>query len=99
MELQMNNCSQCGQPLIEKESRCPHCNSLNSKIDDILAKEADEIERKSFKGQLKTIYQAENRKQALLAHIKRHKQSLTLKQLFTLFVIFAFIFAMSYVVI
>ncbi len=91
----MYNCSNCHQAITNVESRCPHCGSLNSKIDDILAKEAAEREKNSFKGQLKSIIQADDRKQAFLERLQGVKQSLTKEILFTLFVIFAFIFTMT----
>lgn len=95
----MNTCSQCSQPQEDLKSRCQHCGSLNQKIDDILAKEAAEAEKKSFKGKLKTILNADNKTKALFIQLHTAKQSLTKQAWFTLFVIFMFIFAMTYAVI
>jgi len=95
----MNNCSQCGQTIGSINSRCPHCNSLNSKIDNILATEAAEAEKRSLKGKLKSILQAENKKQAFLFQISTAKQSLTKESLFILLIVFAFIFSMTFAVI
>jgi len=95
----MNNCSKCGQALPESEARCPHCKSLNSKIDNILAREAAAAEKLTLKGKIRTITHSTNKKQALLSEITTLKQGLTPKSIFTLFVIFVFIFAMSYIVI
>ena len=92
----MNTCSQCGQPLEDLNTRCHHCGSLNSKIDDILAKEAAEAEKNSLKGKLKTILHADNKTAALCTQLQTTKQSLTKRGWFTLIVIFVFIFAMSY---
>ena len=99
MEQLMNTCSQCSQPQEDLKSRCQHCGSLNQKIDDILAKEAAEAEKKSFKGKLKTILNADNKTKALFIQLHTAKQSLTKQAWFTLFVIFMFIFAMTYAVI
>lgn len=95
----MSYCSNCKQPISNEADRCPHCNSLNSKIDGILAKEAAEAEKNSFKGQMKTVFQADDKKQALLLQLKRAQQALTKEVLFTFFIVFAFIFAMTLTVI
>jgi len=95
----MSNCSQCGQAIEKADSRCPHCKGLNSKIDDILAKEAAETERKSLKGQVKAILQAEDKKQALLLKVKEIISDITKEKVFTFFVMFVFIFAMTYIVV
>ncbi|MCK4842413.1 MAG: hypothetical protein KAT04_11135 [Methylococcales bacterium] len=95
----MNNCSQCGQPQKKLESRCPNCGSLNAKIDDILAREAEEKEKNSLKGKIKIILQSNDKKQALYSQLNLIKTSLSKKALFTLFVIFVFIFTMTYSVI
>jgi len=95
----MNSCSQCGQTVDSINNRCPHCGSLNSKIDSLLAAEAAEAEQRSLKGKLKSILQAKNKKQALLFQFKATKQSLTKENLFILFIIFAFIFSMTFAII
>jgi len=95
----MNECSQCGKPREKLESRCPYCGGLNSKIDDILSREAEEAEKNTFTGTIKTIFQAKDKKKELFSLIKTIKQSQTKESLFTLFVIFVFIFFMTYVAI
>ncbi len=73
-------------------------NGLNSKIDAIFVREATEAERHTLKGKIKAILQAEDKKQSLLLEFSAIKQSLSKEGLFALFVIFVFIFALTYIV-
>lgn len=66
--------------------------SLNEKIADILAQEDAIAQRQRWKGRLKHIWQAENRLDALKTEILTH---LSKKALFTLFLIMAFVFALT----
>jgi muconolactone delta-isomerase len=66
--------------------------SLNEKIEHILAQEDAIAQRKSWKGRLKHIWQSDNRKQALKTEIF---EELSKKALFTLFLIVAFVFALT----
>lgn len=95
----MNTCRQCDQPQEDLNARCPYCGSLNQKIDNILAKEAAEAEKNSFKGKLKSILNADNKTKALFIQINTTRQSLPKQAWLTFFVIFMFIFAMTYTVI
>lgn len=70
--------------------------SLNEQIAEILAQEAEQIEQRSWRGKLKRIWRAENRKQAFKAEYFAIWQSLSKKAIFTLFLIVAFVFALTF---
>lgn len=90
----MNKCPQCGQQRKADEYRCLFCGCFYSQLDEILAAEEAATERKSFKGRLKAIKKADNAKQALMEELHDIRRSTPNKTLFTLFVIFVFIFAL-----
>ncbi len=87
-------CSNCGFVREILESRCPECGSLNSKLDDMLAREEAEREHKSLKGKVKIIWQAPDRKAELLHQLSLYKQTLPDNAMVVLVVIFVFIFAL-----
>jgi hypothetical protein len=90
----MNKCPQCGQQRRAEEYRCLACGCFYSQLDEILAAEAATTERNSFKGRLKSILEANNRKQALITELQTLKENTPPRTLFTLVVIFVFIFAL-----
>lgn len=90
----MNKCPQCGQQRKADEYRCLSCGCFFSQLDEILAAEEAEKERKSFKGRLKAIGNAENRKQALIDELNSIRQNTPNQTLFTFVIIFVFIFAL-----
>ncbi len=95
----MSQCSQCGHPRDNSEARCQNCGGLNSKIDEILAREEAERDKNTLKGKLKKIIFAEDKKEELSSQYEDFKSSLSKRAMFTLFVIFVFIFAMTFTVI
>jgi uncharacterized membrane protein YvbJ len=90
----MNKCPQCGQPRQADEYRCLACGCFYSQLDEILAAEEAEIERKSFKGRWKAIRKADNPKQAIIDELRTIRENTPRRTSFTLWVIFVFIFAL-----
>lgn len=90
----MNNCPQCGQKRQADEYRCLACGCFYSQLDEILATDEAEKEKKSFKGRLKTIIKADNPRKALMTELQSIKENTPRITFFTLLVIFSFIFAL-----
>ncbi len=90
----MNKCPQCGRPRKKDDLKCPVCDCFYSKLDEILATDAAEKERKSLKGRLKSIINADNPKQSLYNELQDIKENTPRKTMFTFFVIFVFVFAL-----
>jgi uncharacterized membrane protein YvbJ len=93
-ELTMNQCPQCGQQRQADEYRCLACGCFYSQLDEILATEEAEQHRLSFKGRVKAIMQADNFWQALKEELHAIKENTPRQTIFTLWVIFAFVFAL-----
>ena len=90
----MNNCPSCGHERINNEIRCPECGAFYSKVIELIAEEeAYELEH-SFRGHWQKFLDAPDKKQALWAEIKQFWAGLSIKARFSLFVIFAFVFAL-----
>ena len=70
--------------------------SLNEKIEQILAEEDAQIEQNSWQGKLKKIWQAQDKKQAVKTQLLEIWKGLSTKAIFTLFLILAFIFLMTF---
>ena len=70
--------------------------SLNEQIERILAEEAAQIEQNSWNGKLKRLWRAENKKQAFKAELFAMWRGLSKKGVFTLFLIVAFVFALTF---
>lgn len=70
--------------------------TLNEQITQILAEEDAKIERDSWKGKLKRIWKAESRKQAIKNELFIMLQNLSLKGMFTLFLVVAFVFMLTF---
>lgn len=90
----MTKCPQCGQQRKADEYRCLACGCFYSQLDEILASEEAEKERKSFKGRLKAIRTANNPKLALTDELRDIRQNTPNRTIFTLAVIFVFVFAL-----
>ena len=90
----MNQCPQCGQPRQADEYRCLACGCFYSSLDEILATEAAKEERASFKGRVKLIMAAENSWQAVKDEVGDIYKNTPRRTIFTLWVIFAFVFAL-----
>ena len=69
--------------------------SLNEKIEKILAEESAQAEQRSWRGKLKRIWRAESRKAAFKAELFAIGRGLSKKALFTLLLIIAFVFALT----
>jgi hypothetical protein len=90
----MNKCPKCGQQRQADEYRCFTCGCFYSRLDEILADEEAEREKKSFKGRLKMIRTADNPKQALINELRTLKENTPQQTFLTFGVIFIFIFAL-----
>jgi uncharacterized membrane protein YvbJ len=90
----MNKCPQCGQQRKADEYRCFACGCFYSQLDEILADEEAERERRTLKGRLKAIRQADNPKQALIDELMAIKTNTPRRTSFTLLLIFIFVFAL-----
>jgi hypothetical protein len=70
------------------------CGRFYSKVIELIAAEEADEERRSWRGRLKRIVDAEDVKAALKNEVKLAIAGLNTKARFTLFVIFAFVFAL-----
>ncbi len=90
----MKNCPKCGQARLGEEFKCPKCQVFYSQLDELLYEEQQKQEKNTFKGRLKIIYAADDRKQALRDELKTIWKNTPLKTKITLWTIFAFVFAL-----
>jgi hypothetical protein len=90
----MNNCRACGHERGLSELRCPECGAFYPTIAQLIAEEEAYEVAHSFRGHCQKIWDAPDRKQALLAEVKQFAAELSIKAWFTLFVIFVFVFAL-----
>jgi uncharacterized membrane protein YvbJ len=90
----MKKCPACGHENPLPETKCPKCGSYYSKIIELIDQEAAAEEEQSFRGQCRRILQSGNVKLALKVEVKRWWAGLGVHAKFTLFVIFAFVFAL-----
>ncbi len=70
--------------------------TLNEQIEKILAEEEVQIEKNSLSGKLKRLWQADNKKLAFKAELIAMWRGLSKKAIFTLFLIIAFVFALTF---
>lgn len=70
--------------------------SLNEQIEQILAEDNAQIEQRSWSGKSGRIWRAENRKQAIKAEFFAIWRGLSKKAVFTLFLIIAFVFMLTF---
>ena len=70
--------------------------SLNEQIEKILAEETAQTEKNSWRGKMKRIWRAEHKKQAFKAELFAMLRGLSKKGIFTLFLIVAFVFALTF---
>jgi uncharacterized membrane protein YvbJ len=90
----MSNCSFCGHKRNKGDLRCPECGTFYPTLAELLAEEeAYEFEH-SWRGHWQKIRTAPDKKQALLIELKLFWAGLELRAKFSLFVIFAFVFAL-----
>jgi hypothetical protein len=90
----MNNCPSCGHERSKTETRCPACGTFYPTIAELLAEEEAYEAAHSWRGHWQRIYDAPDRKQALLAELKQFWAGLSIQGKFSLFVIFVFVFAL-----
>lgn len=90
----MNKCPQCGQRRQADEYRCLACGCFFSQLDEILAAEEEEKQRKSFKGRLKAIKNSEDSWQALSNEFRSVRENTPRRTFLVMLVIFAFVFAL-----
>ncbi len=91
----MKKCPACGQECQNADLKCPGCGRYVTKIAELIAEEEAAEERRSFRGQCKRILASGDVKQALLTECKQIKAGLSKKSVFTIYVIIAFIFALT----
>ncbi len=90
----MNNCPSCGHECSKTETRCPECGAFCSKIAELIAEEEAYEAAHSLRGRWQKIWNAPDRKQAVLAEFKQFWAGLSITGKFSLFVIFVFVFAL-----
>lgn len=90
----MNNCPSCGHERSNTEARCPECGAFYPTIAELIAAEEAYEFAHSFRGRWQKIWDAPDRKHALLAEIKQFLAGLSKEGWFALFVIFVFVFAL-----
>lgn len=92
--MSMNICPECGRRREGDEYKCPECDCYYSQLDEILAAEEAELERRSLKGRLRAVREADNSIEAFRNECRRLKENTPLRTKFTLLVIFIFVFAL-----
>lgn len=90
----MKNCPQCGRPRQGEEFKCPACDVFYSQLDEILFEEQQRLERNTFKGAVKRIRAAANRKQALKDELTTIWRNTPLRTKIVFWTIIAFIFVL-----
>ena len=90
----MQTCPSCGHQRVKDEMRCPECGNFYSKIIELIEAEATAEENSTLKGCYKRIINSDNIKQALRDEFSAQWAGLSWRAKFTLFVIFAFVFAL-----
>ncbi len=70
--------------------------SLNAQIEQILAEETALEAQRNWSGKLKRIWKSDNRKQAIKTELFAMWRGLSKKGIFTLFLIVAFVFALTF---
>jgi predicted ATP-dependent serine protease len=88
----MKTCPSCDYERVEHQVRCPECGAYYSKVFQLIAEEEAYEAEHSFKGRWQKMWNAPNRKQAMLAELKLFWQGLTPRGKFALFIIYAFVF-------
>ncbi|QPK62153.1 hypothetical protein IVG45_14965 [Methylomonas sp. LL1] len=90
----MKNCPKCGQPRQGEEYKCPSCDVFYSQLDELLYEDQEKRERNTFKGALKRIRAAEDRKQALKAELATAWRNTPLKTKIVIWTVIAFVFVL-----
>jgi len=91
----MNPCQACGYERKDFDVRCPECGNFYPTLAELIAEEEANEEKHSFRGRCKRILNADDSKQALRDELNQIKAGLSKKGLFTVFLIIAFVFALT----
>jgi len=70
--------------------------SLNEQIEQILAQENAQLEQRSWGGKFRRIWNTQSKKEALKAELFAMWRGLSKKGIFTLFLIVAFVFMLTF---
>ncbi|MCK4494694.1 MAG: hypothetical protein KAU26_11595 [Methylococcales bacterium] len=92
--MNMTQCPQCAHKRHGEEYKCPKCNCFYSPLDEILAQEAAEKEKRSFSGRLKAIKAAKNPIKAFFEEYQRENKAAPYNITIFLAIIFMFVFMM-----
>ncbi len=90
----IKQCPACGHERNNTDIRCPECGRFYSKVLELIEEESVNEEKSTLRGRCKRVLKSGNIKQAILAEFKSTIAGLSKKALFTLFVIFVFVFAL-----
>lgn len=90
----MKNCPQCGKPRQGEEYKCPACDVFYSQLDEILFAEQERLEQNTFKGAVKRIRAAADRKQALKHELASVWRNTPLKTKIVIWSVIAFLFVL-----
>jgi len=93
--MNMTKCPQCDRQRKGEEYKCPDCDCFYSPLDEILAAEAAEIEKRSFVGRFKASKKESNFWGAVKKEYKRLDDTSPYNVSLILMVIVMFIFAMT----
>ncbi len=93
--MNMTQCPQCNHQRTGEEYKCPKCDCFYSPLDEILAAEADEVERRSFTGRFKAAKEASNFWGAVKSEYQRLEEESPYNVSLILVVIVMFIFTMT----
>ncbi|MEI8210158.1 MAG: hypothetical protein D0528_05595 [Methylococcales bacterium] len=91
----MNKCPSCAYERKEFDVRCPKCGHFYPTIQELIAEEVAYEEQHSFRGWCLRIVKADNIRQALQLELRQFREELTYKGWFTLFLVIAFVFALT----
>ncbi len=92
--MSMNTCPKCGKQREKDEYKCPECDCYYSQLDEILAAEEAELEKRSLKGRLRAVKEADDSIEAFKNEYRRLQETTPLRTKFTLLVIVIFVFAL-----
>lgn len=92
--MSMNQCPQCGRHREKEEYKCPDCDCFYSQLDEILAAEEAELERRSVKGRLRAVKEADDSIEAFKKEYRRLQENTPLTTKIAIAVSLIFVFAL-----
>lgn len=92
----MKNCPQCGQARVAENFKCPVCDVFYSQLDELLYEEQQRIEARTLKVQLRRVWAAEDKQQALRECLGEHWRETPWQTKVTMVTVFAFIFVLVF---